>query len=248
MAKELPFFKFFVSEWNDGKIVDCSMEAQGLFINLCSLYWSRSGSLDIATAKRKLCQRYANAYKELVSAKIIKVSGGEISIGFLNEQFEDSNKRSEKNRQIALDGWKKRASALPTHSERIANAMPLREEKRREENKREDIEPLLTSINLFLQRKSQNTMDVQYMVQQWLDEGHTNILDQLKAMKVVYQKQKLVFPTRIETLTQSFMETDWIEKLKELDPEKIAENIQRNGTRKQPEPDTIGTSAPGSLG
>lgn len=133
MAKDLPYFKFYVSEWNDGKIVDCSMEAQGLFINLCSLYWSRLGALDNATAMRKLCQRNANAYKELKIAKILKVSGDNISIEFLDEQLSDAKVRSNKNREIALKRWKNDANAMPTHSDRNANAMPIREDKTRED-------------------------------------------------------------------------------------------------------------------
>jgi hypothetical protein len=115
-------------------------------------------------------------------------------------------------------------------------------EKRIEEEIREEVQA-------FLKRKDSNTMDVRFMVRQWIDEGHTDIMSQLKAMKAVYQKQNLVFPTRIETLTKSFEDQDWIARLAELDPEKIAENIakeKRNG--RQPEPDTIGTSPAGSLG
>ena len=40
MAKDLPYFKFFCSEWNDGDITLESYEAQGVFINICSYYWS----------------------------------------------------------------------------------------------------------------------------------------------------------------------------------------------------------------
>ena len=40
MAKDLPYFKFFCSEWNDGDITLETYEHQGLFINICSYYWS----------------------------------------------------------------------------------------------------------------------------------------------------------------------------------------------------------------
>lgn len=85
-------------------------------------------------------------------------------------------------------------------------------------------------------------MEVRSMLQQWIANGHTDIIPQLTAMQTYYRKNGLVFPTKIETLTASFEGANWIEKLKELNPETID-----NGKR-TPEPDTIGTSAPGSLG
>lgn len=128
MAKDLPYFKFFVSEWNDGKIVDCSMESQGLFINLCSLYWSRLGALDDATAMRKLCQRNAKAYKELKKMGVVKVSGDKIFIDFLDEQLGERKNVSEKAREIALKRWNHDANALPTHSARNAEERRIRKE------------------------------------------------------------------------------------------------------------------------
>jgi len=117
------------------------------------------------------------------------------------------------------------------------------------ENRNENIDVLVLDVNKFLKRENNpNTMDVRFMVQQWTKEGHKNILDQLKAMKVLYQKNEWKFPNRIDTLTLRFMEHDWIEQLKDLDPERIAENIQNGRTTRKPEPDTIGVSKPGSLG
>lgn len=77
------------------------------------------------------------------------------------------------------------------------------------------------------------------------------ILKTAKAMRAVYQSQKLHLPTNVATLINSFTGTDWQERLKALDPEHVAENIskeRKNGKQRTPEPDTIGTSAPGSLG
>jgi len=114
-----------------------------------------------------------------------------------------------------------------------------------------EIHALASEINTLLKRTNPNTMDVFFMVKQWIDAGHQNIITQLKAMKTHYEMNRLVFPTKIETLTMSFMEADWIEKMKDADPERKAERIAKtlkDANRKQPELDTIGTSAPGSLG
>ena len=41
MAKEIPYFKFFTGEWANGEITAESYEVQGVFINICSLYWDK---------------------------------------------------------------------------------------------------------------------------------------------------------------------------------------------------------------
>jgi len=50
MAKELPYFKFEPAEYIAGDIQDCSFEAQGVFINICALYWIKQGALFYASA------------------------------------------------------------------------------------------------------------------------------------------------------------------------------------------------------
>lgn len=88
MSKELPYFKFQPSEWMTGDITLCSMEAQGLFINLCSYYWIRDCNISLANAQ----QRFSNCFslfEELQSKDILKVNGDEkIIINFLDEQME----------------------------------------------------------------------------------------------------------------------------------------------------------------
>lgn len=141
--------------------------------------------------------------------------------------------------------------AYDGHVSDIGRPETKRNEEERNLKGSEYIHALASEINTFLKRTNPNTMDVVYMVQQWINEGHKDILIQLRAMKAHYELNNLTFPTKIETLTSSFSEADWIEKMKDHDPERKAErisNILKNANRKQPEPDTIGTSAPGSLG
>ena len=63
MAKDLPYFKFFVSEWNDGDITLEDFETQGLFINLCAYYWSNECEITLTKAIKKfICKRNKNKY------------------------------------------------------------------------------------------------------------------------------------------------------------------------------------------
>lgn len=135
MAKELPYFKFESQAWDTGNVQMCSRESKGLFIDLCSLYWSRLGELPYALALQKLCNGNKDALQELIDHEIIGIFDGQIVIEFLDEQLDEFNQTSEKRRIAANKRWKD-ASALQLKSK--SNA--IREDKRREDKiKEEDI-------------------------------------------------------------------------------------------------------------
>ena len=62
MAKDLPYFKFFCSEWSDGDITLESYEAQGLFINICSYYWSNECDVNY----KKLLKKF-RGYEDIIN-------------------------------------------------------------------------------------------------------------------------------------------------------------------------------------
>lgn len=137
----LPYFKFRVSKWITGDITECTLSAQGLFINLCAQYWSKAGVVSLEKMKKKFPRKQKH-FEELVDAGILKLDGDHLVISFLDEQLEERGLVSEKNRNIAKEAWNKRksdANASETHSERNANAMPI-EEKREEEKREEESE------------------------------------------------------------------------------------------------------------
>jgi hypothetical protein len=137
VAKELPFFKFEPSQWENGTIQMCSFEAQGVFISVCSMYWQRLGDLPYKLAVGKICKGNATALDSLIEDGIIKVIEGHICIDFLNEQLSGFASISEINSKNAREGWEKRrkdATPLPTHSEPNA----IREDKKKEEEKKKD--------------------------------------------------------------------------------------------------------------
>jgi len=84
--KELPYLKFYPSEWLQGDITLCSLSAQGLFANIMAHYWMKDCELPYSVIER----RYSNAtaeLEELLSEGIIKVNdGSNIEICFLDEQ------------------------------------------------------------------------------------------------------------------------------------------------------------------
>lgn len=112
------------------------MEAQGLFINLCALYWSQEGHLSITKCKRRYKDCSTTVWDELIVEGIIKVSDDTITIHFLDEQFTERTEVSDKNRKNVLKRWKKdgkNTTVLPNNNERkglVYNIEERREEKR----------------------------------------------------------------------------------------------------------------------
>ena len=88
MAKELPYFRFIVQDWQNGKICLESLDIQGLFINICGYYWINDCHLTLTILKKKF-NTYSNFIDELVKLKIIKHEKkyDKIEIDFLNIQL-----------------------------------------------------------------------------------------------------------------------------------------------------------------
>lgn len=149
MAKELPYFKFEPNQWDNGNIQMLSKEDKGLFIDLCSMYWSRLGDVPLKLAMQKLCAGNATALNSLCDEKIIEVFDGNIFIKFLSEQlneFEDTSKQNSKN---AKEGWVKRRKQREESDRNATASIPqcesdaIREEKIREDKIKENINKAL---------------------------------------------------------------------------------------------------------
>ena len=101
MAKNFPYFKFTATEWLTGDIVYESLEIQGLFINVCAVYWQRDGKLTI----EDLIKRYKNEslINQLID-KYIWSNNGNILIKFLDEQLIEANHISKVNSENGKKG------------------------------------------------------------------------------------------------------------------------------------------------
>lgn len=85
--RELPYFQFEPAQYLAGNIQLCSLEAHGLFLNICCHYWMRECEM----SKRELDKRCANRMdllNELITETVIKISGDKVVIEFLIDQFE----------------------------------------------------------------------------------------------------------------------------------------------------------------
>ena len=159
MAKELPYFKFFVSEWNDGDITLEDYETQGLFINLCAYYWSNECEITLTKSKKKFRNCGDDSFNYLIENDIIKVENDIIIINFLDEQKDErleSSKRKSKGGKASAEARKlkkltesqQETNTSSTESQQVLNSCStevqvLREEKRREEEIRKEVKEVV---------------------------------------------------------------------------------------------------------
>jgi uncharacterized protein YihD (DUF1040 family) len=176
MAKELPYFKFEPSEWENGLIQMCNRESKGLFVDIISIYWQRLGDLPYRYVLQKLCNGNADALKELTDEKIIKIDGKNIVIHFLDAQLKEFNFKSKQASDAAKARWERvnetstlDAGAMQTHSE--CNA--IREEKIRVKKKREENIPAFSDfLNYGLEKEKllcENGLKLKY--ESWIENG-----------------------------------------------------------------------------
>lgn len=125
MGKELPFFQFEPPQYLTGNIQFCSLESQGLFINICAIYWQRECHLTLNQIKKKFDR--LDLISELIDNDVIKTNIDNIIIEFLDEQFESitnsKTRLSDAGKKGAL--IKKQATLKPPLSEAKATLKQL---------------------------------------------------------------------------------------------------------------------------
>jgi len=106
---KLQYFKFDASEWMIGDITTCTMEAQGLFANLCAFYWMRECVVSLGIVQNKYPE-HAHLLNELIDNGVIKSNEDHIVIEFLDEQMVDVKKLSEIRRDAGSKGGQAKSS------------------------------------------------------------------------------------------------------------------------------------------
>jgi hypothetical protein len=202
MAKELPYFKFEPNQWENGNIQMLSREDKGLFIDLCSMYWSRLGDLPQKLVIQKLCGGNATALNSLCDEKIIEVLDGNIYINFLSEQLNEFDDISKKNSKNAKDGWEKRRKSKETEQLSESNAVALnsqcesdamREDKKRKEKK--IYIPSLDEVELYF-KENGYTKDSAvkafnyYSENNWKDSRNNQVKNWKQKMQGVWFKEE----------------------------------------------------------
>ena len=108
MAKDLPYFKFTTTEWLTGDIVYESFDMQGMFINICAIYWQRDGILSIDDLRKRLKN---DELIDKLTPRFFSVTDGLISVKFLDEQFNERKSVSEQNKKNGEKGGRPKLNA-----------------------------------------------------------------------------------------------------------------------------------------
>jgi hypothetical protein len=127
MSKELPYFKFYINEWVNGDITLENYELQGLFINICSYYWSKECDLSITNLNKKF-RGYEMEIDELLTSKIIKLDGDMVKISFLNEQLQSKEVQKITNKRNGSKGGRPPKKKQPIKTENKPNGLNLETE------------------------------------------------------------------------------------------------------------------------
>ena len=126
MAKGFHYFKFIATEWLTGDIVFEDFELQGIFINICAIYWHRNGVLSLDEIEKRLKSGRLNS----LSGRFFLVSDGFISIKFLDEQLIEAGHISTINSANGKLGG--RPKAKPTKGNKATAKRPQSDRKANE--------------------------------------------------------------------------------------------------------------------
>lgn len=162
MAKEIPWFKFTVSEWMTGNIVYEPFEIQGLFINICALYWKNLGVLEEKTIEERFKKK---SLISKLSGRFYTVENGFISIDFLDEQLSEKQILSKINSINGSKGGVAKAKRSLSESQRPLSeplAKPGNIEEEVEEE--EDIEKELRDKSLPTKSVAQREEDFRLLL------------------------------------------------------------------------------------
>tara|TARA_R100001163_G_scaffold50215_1_gene37785 strand:+ start:37 stop:465 length:429 start_codon:yes stop_codon:yes gene_type:complete len=116
MAKDLPFFRFNVSEWLTGNIAYESYELQGLFIKVCCEYWNRENSITIKEIKKRTKEDKNIDY--LIENNFLIKKRNKIKIKFLDEEKSIILDKLNKRREAGRKGGLSKARAMLKHKDK----------------------------------------------------------------------------------------------------------------------------------
>lgn len=124
MSIELPWYKFYPTEWLFGRISHETPELQISFLKTCCFYWQRGCEMDIdyillyidKDVIKELCQKNYILYNK---------KSNKIKIKFLDEQSKDRKQRKNKKIEAGRKGGLKSASMRKkkTYEDYVQEAM-----------------------------------------------------------------------------------------------------------------------------
>lgn len=110
MANELPYFRFTVQAWQNGKIGVERYELKGLFMDICGYYWVQDCHMTLPLLEKKF-PNDKNMIKELIDLGILKHERrhNRIEVEFLVNQRLLLNKKRKVRQDAGSKGGKAKA-------------------------------------------------------------------------------------------------------------------------------------------
>jgi hypothetical protein len=191
--KELPYFRFYSSEWLEGDITLKNFTTQGLFINICAWYWKRDGNITISFINDRFIKgkpNIANSLKSLISSGIIKLTENDcFTIDFLEEQY--SVLKRERNSRVkgGLNRWL--SSAQAQHKLSISSAIGINikdKDKYKDVLKSESEHLNLLMITFKIDQQNLNALIDKFDL---MNSSHTDYLDYRDHFSAFLNKQQI---------------------------------------------------------
>lgn len=145
MAKNFPYFKFTVTEWMTGDIVFEDFSTQGLFINVCALYWQRDGVLSVSDVNKRY--KEPELLKNLID-RFLVINNDFITIKFLDEQLIEANHISKVNSENGSKGGRPKKPSLTETKPTALSSLTETKPKKSKEEKEEESEQEENKIKL----------------------------------------------------------------------------------------------------
>lgn len=110
MANELPYFRFTVQAWQNGKIDIERYELKGFYISVCGYYWIQDCNVTLSLLQKKFSDA-THLIEELITLKIIKheTKHDKIKIDFLLTQHDLLNEKRKLRQSAGSKGGNARA-------------------------------------------------------------------------------------------------------------------------------------------
>jgi DNA invertase Pin-like site-specific DNA recombinase len=197
MAKELPYFRFTVQDWQNGKISLESFELQGLFISICGYYWINDCSLTLAMLHKK----FSNAkdlIKELIDLQIIKyeIKHDKVEIEFLNIQYDLLSENRKARQSAGSKGGKAKAMLKQKPSYKDKD-----KDNNKDNNKDKDKDISINDIKLYFFENGYSEITAQkffdyYSVASWKDSKGNKVKNwKQKAQSVWFKDENKIKDT-----------------------------------------------------
>lgn len=160
MAKELPYFRFTVSEWLNDDISLEDYHTKGVFIDVCSYYWFKDCSITLAMLEKRFIN-VLSTVEQLRKLDIIKSdSKANVRIDFLDEQYDLLSEKRKKRQIAGQKGGKQRASNAQALLNQGSSYKDKDNNKDNDNNKYKDNTPSFIDFkNYALEKKSNIDLD-----------------------------------------------------------------------------------------